>query len=332
MLEFDNFTDCYIALVNKVYNSPEYTSSPRGMNVKEVLGCTFKIKDPRSRIPFVAPREFSTQYMIAELLWYLSGDNSTSWISNYSSFWKKISDDGSTANSAYGARIFCPHDRIAGGKLTQWDYIKGELTSDPDSRRAVIHIRSPWDSIYAKLDVPCTLTLQFFIRDEKLHMISNMRSSDLILGIAYDIPAFTFFQEMLAFELNVGLGEYIHMSNSLHIYERHFSMAKAILTPTAISQAKMQQISRGMMPPMESAPPVESMYSFEKQLRLDSNIEEIMESLNEFSSMSSGGDNYWNDWAKILCSHRMKKVGLLKESKNMINSTAYVGYHLMGDF
>ena len=107
----------------------------------------------------------------------------------------KISDDGLTANSAYGARIFKKNKIIANETLNQWEYVKNELMNDPDSRRAVVHIRVPQDSATAKLDVPCTLTLQFFIRDKKLHMIVNMRSSDIIFGLTYDVPAFTLFQE-----------------------------------------------------------------------------------------------------------------------------------------
>ena len=174
---FNNFTECYIALADQVLNQPDFVSSPRGKKIREKLAVKFMITNPRSRILYSKPRKFSVQYLIAELLWYLSGENSTEWISNYSSFWKTISDDGHTANSAYGSRIFKPHPRIAGGKLTQWDYVIQELIEDPDSRRGIIHIRTPEDSIYAKLDVPCTLSLQFFIREAELHLIVNMRSS-----------------------------------------------------------------------------------------------------------------------------------------------------------
>jgi len=331
MLEFNNFTECYLGLLEKVYTSPEYISKPRGMKVKESLGCTFKIKNPRDRIPYVPHRNFSMEYMIAELLWYISADNSTEWISNYSSFWRKISDDGSTANSAYGARIFKPHDRIAGGELTQWDFIKKELEEDSDSRRAVIHIRSPWDSLKAKLDVPCTLTLQFFIRENKLHMITNMRSSDLILGIAYDIPAFTFFQEMLALELGVELGEYIHTSNSLHIYERHFEMVEKILLQDSRAQSDLFCISRGAMEGLPSLPPTKQLYLLEKEIRNCKSPITISECLDEFISFGVCGEPYWIDWGKILCAHRLGKLGYKSEKKRMINSTNFVGYHTLED-
>ena len=328
---YDNFTECYLDLVGQLYNEPDFISSPRGQKVKEKLAVKFEIRNPRSRIPFVPARKFSSHYMIAELLWYLSGENSTEWISNYSSFWKKISDDGETANSAYGARIFKTHPRIAGDQLIQWDYVVKELKEDSDSRRAVIHIRSPWDSTHAKLDVPCTIALQFFIRDEKLHMVVNMRSSDIILGIAYDIPAFTFMQELLSVQLGVGLGSYIHVSNSLHLYERHFEMAEKMLRPENKAQALMNQISRGNMPPlMTNLPPIQELFLFEEAIRKASSLSTIEDLLEELETIDIHIEHldYWMDWGKILASHRLKKLGLLKESDEVLNTTSYVGYHI----
>ena len=238
MKVFSNFTEAYYQLLFDVYKSPDFVSAPRNQKIREKLGVSFRILNPRDRLPYVEQRDFSASYFVAESLWYLSGNDSTSWIANYSSFWKNISDDGATANSAYGARIFKPHSRIASNldkDWTQWDYILNELAEDPDSRRAVVHIRSPQDSLLVKKDVPCTLSLQFFLRNDKVHMVVSMRSSDLILGIAYDVPAFTLFQELLANQLSrrlnkhIDVGEYTHVSNSLHIYEKHFEMVEDIL-------------------------------------------------------------------------------------------------------
>ena len=228
MKAYGNFSHAYVDLCRLIRDESDFVSSPRGMKIKEKLGVQFRIKNVQDRLPYIEARNFSLSYFVAETLWYMSGSNSTEWISRYASFWKEISDDGKTANSAYGARIFKLHPRIADGGLNQWEYVKGELRRDPDSRRAVIHIRTPDDSLYAVKDVPCTLALQFFIREGKLHLHVNMRSSDIILGIAYDVPAFTTMQEILANELSVELGEYVHTSNSLHCYERDFEMLDAI--------------------------------------------------------------------------------------------------------
>lgn len=305
MKTYENFTEAYVDLLKSTYENPEHNSAPRGMKVRESLGVSFRIKNARDRIPFVDKREFSISYMIAELIWYISGNNSTEWIANYSAFWRNISDDGQTANSAYGARIFKQHPYQLTSQVpqhwSQWNYVLDELNKDPDSRRAVIHIRQPQDSYLASKDVPCTLSLQFFIRDGALHQVASMRSSDLILGLAYDVPAFTFFQEMLAAELQVDLGSYTHMSNSLHVYEKHFDMVKTIIETHDTSK------QCHVMPPMPGKVPIDDLVKFEARLRSAHTEQELQKIVAEFSAMHV---EYWSSWIKVLASHRAKKLSL----------------------
>jgi thymidylate synthase len=254
----------------------------------------------------------------------MSGSNSTEWISRYAPFWKDISDDGKTANSAYGARIFKLHPRIAGGELNQWDYVKGELKRDPDSRRAVIHIRTPDDSLHAVKDVPCTLALQFFIRDRKLHLHVNMRSSDIILGIAYDVPAFTTMQEILANELGVDLGEYVHTSNSLHCYERDFKMLDEIANSN-------DNLGRPM-PEYPGHFPIDDLMRVEEQVHrmTDGEFRDGMALL--IPKLSDQMDDpvtrlLVNDWMNILCSFRARKMKDSQLAQRYLLSTKHKGYH-----
>lgn len=323
-----SFTDAYHSLFRRVNKYFDFEAAPRGQKIKESLGVQFKIDNPRDRIPFVPERKWSLSYFVAETLWYVSGDNSTEWISRYAPFWRDISDDGKTANSAYGSRIFLPHDRICAPiapTWTQWDYVKSELNNDRDSRRAVIHIRSPQDSILAKKDVPCTLTLQFFIRDEALHQVVSMRSSDVVLGISYDVPVFTLFQEMLALELGVKLGTYIHTSNSLHIYERHFDMANKI-------ESRMQEIDirapggpvvydprfYPAMNKMIGLPNVKEMKSLVDHWNKETDVTKLLSTLPR---VKSDFDSYWADFCLVLLHHRLKSLTKEQEqSKAVLNS------------
>jgi thymidylate synthase len=332
MTVYDNFTEAYVDILKDVYTRPDFTSSPRGLKIKESLGYQFKITNPRNRIPYVKSRDFSVQYMVAELLWYLNGSDSTEWISNYSSFWSKISDDGKTANSAYGARIFKPHPRIAGdvsNNWTQWSYVVEELKKDPDSRRAVIHIRSPKDSISATLDVPCTLSLQFFLRNDKVHMITSMRSSDAILGLAYDVPAFTLFQELLAVELThdlgrpIGLGDYVHLSGSLHIYERHFEMVEKIIDEAWKFRAETPL----EMPALPAQVPSLELALSETGYRKAKTTNHLLTTLNTSLKQPNVDVDYWADWCKILASHRAVKLGDKKLADTLLSSTTFEGYH-----
>lgn len=330
---YQSFTHCYISLVRNVYENPTFEAAPRGQKVKEILGASFTILNPRDRIPYVAGRKFSVTYMVAELLWYLSGNNETEWISKYSAFWKDISDDGITANSAYGARLFQRHPKIAQERFNQWEYVIEELTRDPDSRRAVMHIRVPDDSIDAKLDVPCTLALQFFIRDGKLHQVANMRSSDVIFGIAYDIPAFTLFQELLANELGVGMGTYTHTSNSLHIYERHFEMAQRILkgSNVTISQWKLHK-AYGEMPAIgcESSDElsywIDKLMEFEKDITKSSNAEDVNRSFRRYFAYPTPDSETWHDFAVVLAADKIRKLSGKDEAQEMLENLKFEGY------
>lgn len=324
MNSYGNFTQAYIDLCRQVRDDSEFVSAPRGMKIKEKLGVQFRIKNPRDRLPFVESRNFSLSYFVAETLWYMSGSNSTEWISRYAPFWKDISDDGKTANSAYGARIFRLHPRIADGELNQWEYVKSELKRDPDSRRAVIHIRTPDDSLHAVKDVPCTLALQFFIREGSLHLHVNMRSSDIILGIAYDVPAFTTMQEILANELGVELGEYVHTSNSLHCYERDFEMLDAIANS-----------SDNLGRPMPAYP---REFPIDDLMRVEDSVHKMNE--GEFLDgvflvgprLSDKMEDpvscqLVNDWKNILSSFRARKMKEAKLAQRYLFSTEFAGYH-----
>ena len=316
----DSFSEVYDSLAELLNTKYEYVPAPRQQDVRECLGVSFKIIDPRDRAIFNTARNFKAHYTVAETLWYLSGDDKTSWISYYAPFWNSISDDGETANSAYGARIFRTHDRVAGSQFVQWEWVKNELMNDPDSRRALIHIKSPSDSIHAKLDVPCTLALQFLIRDEQLHLIVNMRSSDLILGIANDVPAFTTLQEVMALELGVELGSYIHVSNSLHVYERNFDMLSKMCEPTNREHARMLHARVGPHPAMPSLPPVDELMAYEKELRYVDDVDELVSIVK-----ATDFGQYWTDWALMLASHRARKLNKKDAASRIAAMTFFEG-------
>jgi len=325
MKTYSNFTVAYVKLIEDVYRNPDYEVSPRGMKIREKLGYSFRIADARDRLPYVPHREFSISYCIAELLWYLSGNNSTEWIGTYAPFWKNISDDGQTANSAYGSRIFKSHPRIAetvDHEWTQWKYVTEELKRDPDSRRAVVHIRSPHDSILAQKDIPCTIALQFFIREGFLHQVAMMRSSDLILGIAYDVPAFTMFQELLANQLGVGVGSYTHISNSLHLYERDFAKVENILDDPWVKKFSHRAKP---MDPLPNEVPLEMLMSVEAGFRASNDESSLRTAL---SSSTVDLDPYWQDWLTILARYRANRLKLTGLSNELTNALKFPGYSL----
>lgn len=304
MKRYDNFTEAYIDLARLLRDDHEWLASPRGQKIKESLGVQFRITNPRHRLPYVKARKFSMSYLVAETIWYMSANDSTEWISRYAPFWKNITDDGVTANSAYGSRIFKPHSR-ASESVIQWDYVKEELRRDPDSRRAVIHIRSAHDSLHESKDVPCTLSLQFFIRGGALHLHVSMRSSDIILGLAYDVPAFTIMQETMANELGVELGEYVHTSNSLHCYERDFEMLNEIANSEGPYGFKPMRKLAGSFP-TEAMVKMEEAVSSASASQILSGL--VLATPPFTKDLSQSDLDLVYDWSRVLLSRRLRKL------------------------
>lgn len=214
-----------------------YEIKPRGLPCKELLGYQIRLSNPRDRIITVPARDLKLRYLLAELIWYISGDPQHETISKYAPFWKQIAADDGTVNSNYGFRLmgYAPVDLVP---YNQWENVKKVLIADRDTRQAMMHINLPFDYTRATKDVPCTLNLQWFIREDKLHLIVTMRSNDVILGFGNDVFQFTVLQEMMLCELNndgrlgqLELGEYVHESHSMHLYATHYEMAEQFKLP-----------------------------------------------------------------------------------------------------
>lgn len=189
-----------------------------GQVVGEICDAVFCVKDPTRNIVTSKIRNMPMRYAIGELAWYLSGSNRVSDIAPFAKKWVDISDDGTHNNSAYGWRIFDKFD------FNQWEYVKALMMQDPNTRQAVIHIKDA--SCAPTKDTPCTVYLQFLLRDGKLNLSVHMRSNDIWMGVPYDMFSFCFLQMKMAMELGVEIGEYNHYAGSLHMYARDYEAAR----------------------------------------------------------------------------------------------------------
>jgi len=218
--KFRNLQSCFSFFSKKLVDAPEVNS--RGSAQKELIFCNFEITDPADININIAERKFSKNYALAEWLWYVSGDPDVKNIGKLASLWTRICDDKNQVESNYGFYL-----------RPQWNWVKNELVNDSDTRRATFVINQPYHKIKNNLDYPCTQYLQFFIRDNKLHLGVSMRSNDLVFGLCNDVFTFCLFQQLMLNELKdagleIELGSYFHHAGSLHVYSRHYGMIEEI--------------------------------------------------------------------------------------------------------
>jgi len=189
-------------------------------NTKELTNIKFTI-NASNPIPY--HREPSAIYLLAELVWYFSHENSTKFIGYFADLWNHISDDGKIANSAYGYII---HEKYG---FDQIEKMIALLKKDPLSRRAVININAPNENVINTKDEICTIALQLLIRDGKLNMTGIMRSNDIWYGTPYDVVYFTAIQQYIAFMLDIKAGTYTHFVTSLHVYNKDIPKLNQVL-------------------------------------------------------------------------------------------------------
>lgn len=198
--------------------------SARGSSQKEVLFMEIGLHSPTNCIVQNRRRKFKPLYAVAEFLWYVSGSRSSLNIGKVAKVWDNISDENNEVESNYGSILFNETD--AG---SPWRKVVDELKKDQFSRRAVMSVYSHANSTCNTKDVPCTLALQFFIRNNLLHCKVNMRSNDVVFGFCNDVFAFSLMQQMMLNELlasypDLKLGWYVHSVGSMHIYEDKFHL------------------------------------------------------------------------------------------------------------
>lgn len=191
--------------------------APRGQPTRELL--SYRTVVPMSQ-PFVTVHEraLSYNFATAEAAWILSGDNRLSVLRKYAPSYGNYSDDGATLSGAYGPPL-----------LDQLPYVWRSLMDDPVSRQAVTTIWRPRPA--KSVDVPCTIAVQWMIRNDRLHCFDMMRSSDAWLGWPYDIFTFSMVSAFLALRLrpwfkNIELGNIYLTAASQHLYEKNTAMAK----------------------------------------------------------------------------------------------------------
>jgi thymidylate synthase len=262
--------------------------SPRGISTIELPAVSFTLNNPRSRCLTIPARRWSFPLALGELCWHLSGDTAVAGLSYYAPVWDHFADSsGHIRGSCYGATMFA-----SDGKQSAWEAVQRLLSLDRDTRRAVIYLANGASNLDSDcIDAACATSIQFLIRGDKLDVVLTMRSNDAIWGLPYDVFLFTFLQELMAKQLNLGIGKYYHFAGSLHLYERHRVLAERILGSSS-------PLTEFEMPPIDTVGDLHGFLAVERQLRDGESAES--------AALLSG---YWKQLAGVLQAFRGNKYG-----------------------
>ena len=198
-----------------------FTEDRTGQKTIELLGASFLADEPAI---FGTPSE---KYIDAEIDWYSSGSTNINDIhpdKEPPAAWVYAANEHGEINSNYGHLIWSSkyHD--------QYQNVLDELISNPDSRRAsMIYTRPSIWSEYdenGKNDFICTNAVTYYIRNDELQAVVQMRSNDVVFGYKNDTAWQNHVLELLASDLDINPGFIQWQVQNLHVYERHFHLVK----------------------------------------------------------------------------------------------------------
>lgn len=114
-------------------------------------------------------------------------------------------------------------------RVNQIKQIIKKLKESPFSRRIQATTWRPYSDPF-RPDPPCLQRIWFRILNNKLYMETTWRSRDLFKAWSANVNAMIALQQHIALELDVELGSYIDISNSLHIYGKDLKELKELLS------------------------------------------------------------------------------------------------------
>lgn len=205
----------------------QLNSQPIINEMKEIIfaKAEFDMNKVTGNIDF-GVRKSNKNYLDKEKEWYASKNLDVSIMSDIT-IWNNIKDISGQVNSNYGYLVYSK------GNFNQFHHVVKKLKEDKNTRQAIILYNRPSIHLEANdlggKDFICTLAQHFFIRDNKLDCITNMRSNDCIFGTFNDLPWFFLVYNDVFNQLdNIEKGTLTFVANSFHCYERHFDLLEKL--------------------------------------------------------------------------------------------------------
>lgn len=224
-----SFHEAYRGLLCEIMNHGVTETNERTKTQIKMLqgGHSFKLDLTSGRLPIAGNRRYYPHVAAAETAWQFMGTKDPEFIVGKApKLWSKFVEDGEL-KTAYGFRW-----RKAFGR----DQIKlavTELMDNPTNRQLFI---SAWDPGSDGLggpqpkNIPCPIgfTVSRFMDD--LHMSVFIRSSDVFVGLPYDVMCYALTADAIAAEVGLRPAS-LHVTLAHpHLYEPHWDATRACLT------------------------------------------------------------------------------------------------------
>ena len=267
----------YHELMERVLREGSDKSDRTGTGTRSVFGHQMRF-DLAEGFPMITTKKLHLKSILHELIWFISGDTNIRYLCQngvriwddwpFATYSKSADHDGIDMKE-FAARIAADADFAAKwGDLGpvygyQWRFWPGPngpvdqlrdvlegIRSNPDGRR---HIVSAWNPGYIDQMAlpPCHAFFQFYVVEGRLSCQLYQRSADIFLGVPFNIASYALLIHMMAQDLGLQVGDFVHSLGDAHIYSNHTDQVRL-------------QLSRDLrpLPTLSLNPNVKSLFDF----------------------------------------------------------------------
>ncbi|WP_046003486.1 thymidylate synthase [Pseudoalteromonas rubra] len=222
----------YLELLRDVLENGTQKGDRTGTGTRSVFGRQIR-HNLQDGFPLLTTKKLHFKSIANELIWFLKGDTNKTWLNeNGVKIWDEWALENGDLGPIYGKQ-WTAWPTKDGGEINQIDYVVDTLKNNPNSRRILFHgwnveylpdeSMSPQENVEAGRMAlpPCHLLYQFYVADGKLSGQLYIRSSDIFLGLPYNIASLSLLVHMLAQQCDLEPGEVIVSFGDLHAYSNH---------------------------------------------------------------------------------------------------------------
>lgn len=212
----NKFEKDYRNLLHNVITSGNYEKARQGINTVFSINENLVI-DLKQGFPILTGKKVFFKKAQAEYMWIREGGTTLNYLHEHGvTWWDEFAVNG-TIPKTYGSQL-----RSFNNEVDQLEYVINEVRLG--SRRAIISLWNPSD--LKDQTLPCCYhSLQFIKNGPLLDLIVTFRSSDVFLGLPYDIVVFALmlidianFTDLIPNKIHLNLG-------NAHLYENHMKQA-----------------------------------------------------------------------------------------------------------
>lgn len=218
------------------------TSSDRtGTGTKSLFAPPQMRFDLRDGFPLLTSKKVHFKSIAVELLSFLRGDQDTQFMRSHG---VTIWDEWAEGEDGWLGRIYGAQWRgwrvMFGGKIDQIAGLINDIKNVPESRR---HLVSAWNvgELSDMALVPCHFAFTCYVRDGRLSLNFMLRSSDVFLGLPFNIASYALLAHLLARATGTTPHELVcTFAGDTHLYLDHLEQAETLISRTPYQFPKLE--------------------------------------------------------------------------------------------